>query len=340
MKKEISHLSLGERQILYTMRGNGESFRKIAQTLERSVSTVWREICRNKGPSQVWRYWLGSERAEFAHNKSALRKQERIREHQSLLDQDAVLRIRVLDLLESTNYSPEAIAQVISQSDYGVRISGKSIRRWIKRNYPKYQQHFPHRGKRRRARLTSPHHRKRQHSAPEKQNISERPPEANKRLRIGDLELDLIVCRQSTSSILSIRDRKTRHCWLVKIESRESEMVRRAIIGVINQLPPVIKTCTYDRGSEFAEVWQLKQLFQIENYFCDAYSAWQKGSVENQNKEVRRYIKKGTDLSKVEENELKRIELLLNHKPRKCLSGCSSSDSWHSEIAAHRRMLH
>lgn len=340
MKKEISHLSLCERQILYTMHRNGESFRDIAKTLSRSPSTVVRELERNKGQFPIWRYWSNFERAQFAHEQYEKRKQERTRKLKSLLDRDASLRIRVLDLLVGTNWSPEKIANILSRADYGISLCGKTIRRWIKKNYPKYQQHFPHRGKRRRARLTPPHRRKGKQAAPEKQNISERPLEANKRLRIGDLELDLIVCRQSTCSILSIRDRKSRHCWLVKIESRESEVVRRAIIGVINQLPPVIKTCTYDRGSEFAEVWQLKQLFQIENYFCDAYSAWQKGSVENQNKEVRRYIKKGTDLSKVEETELKRIELLLNHKPRKCLSGFSSSDSWHREIAAHRRMLH
>lgn len=339
MKEKSVHLSLGGRQILYTMRKTGKSLREVARDLNCNASTVFREERRNAAPRHVWKHWSGHERALYAQEKVAKRQQERVRARVCLLDRDAKLRERVLTLLEKTSYSPEAIAWMISSGDMGIRLSGKSIRRWVKKRVSSYQKYFPHRGKRYRKYLT-PRNRKARQAAPEKQSIHERPSAANSRERLGDLELDLLVCSQSKQSILSVRDRRTRHCWIQKVESRESQTVRQAIISLINKLPPVIRTCTFDRGSEFAEVNQLNLLFGIENYFCDAYSAWQKGSVENQNKEIRRYIPKGTDLSTITDEQLQHIENLLNLKPRDCHHGMSAGDIWLIETINVRRMLH
>jgi IS30 family transposase len=121
----------------------------------------------------------------------------------------------------------------------------------------------------------------------------------------------------------------------------EAQAVRQAIIRVLHKLPPVFRrSATFDRGGEFAEVHQLEKHFGIVNYFCDAYSAWQKGSVENQNKEVRRHIPKGTDLATVTAEQLAKVASLLNSKPRPSLGGLTASDSWYLALRRHRSELH
>jgi len=322
------------------MRYQGKSFREVALELECSPSTVLREERRNAAPRQLRRQMSSLDKARYAEEKAYKRQREKIRRRGCALDHHAEARVRIVDLLLQTNYSPEAIAKIISQSDLGIKISGKSLRRWVKKHYPAYQKHFPHRGKRRRTHLT-PRRRKHRQAAPEKRSVHERPLVANQRLRAGDLELDMIVCSQSKNAILSVRDRKTRHAWLELTDNLEAQTVRQAIIKVVHRIPPALRhTCTFDRGSEFAEVAQLEQFFGMVSYFCDAYAAWQKGSVENQNKEVRRHLPKGTDLATVSREQLDRIELLLNAKPRDCLDGISAGDAWFFELRRARQTLH
>ena len=282
------------------------------------------------------------ERARDASERAERRRREQKR-RRCVLDMRADARNQMLSLLEETNYSPEKIAWILSHSDLGVRLSGKTIRRWVKRNQPDFQKHYPHRGRRPRRSLTGRTRRwKRPEKAPEKRSVHERPNEIAERARAGDFEIDMIVCSQSTASILSIRDRKTRHSWLELTENREEQTVRQAIIRTLHRIcPMLIHTATYDRGGEFAGFQVLEECFGLTAYFCDAYCAWQKGSVENQNKEVRRYIPKGTNLATVTSDELRHVENLLNSKPRESLPGnIASADAYALEVAKVRAMLH
>jgi IS30 family transposase len=341
-EKKKGHLSCEERRLMYVMLKEGEGFRAIGRELGRSASTIKREAERNAAPRQIARRMTPLEKAKYAQEKAEHRRRERVRKRGSRLDRRADVRVRLLALLKRTNYSPEYIAYILSQSDLGVKLCGRTIRNWVKKNCPAYQQHFPHRGKRPVRHLT-PKRRgpKRPDVAAPKRSIHTRPEEANARLRAGDFELDMVVCRQSTVSILSIRDRKTRTTWLELVPDLKAETVRRAIIRFIHTIPPPMRnTLTFDRGTEFAQVHQLEQFFGLLNYFCDAYSAWQKGAVENQNKEIRRYLPKGTDLSTISYERLKRIEALLNAKPRRCLGGFSALDSWMIEARKLQHELH
>lgn len=343
MKKENRpHLSREERQIMYPMSSSGKSFAEIARVLNRHPTTISREVKRNIPPKKLRRQMTPMDRAGYAQEQAKVRQKERAQREGCLLDRRLDVQLRILILLEETNYSPEYIADIMSQSDLGVKLTGKTIRRWIRKNRRDFQKHFPHRGKRPRKHFTPKRGKKsRPDGALPKRSIHDRLDVANKRLRGGDFELDMVVCSQETKSILSIRDRKTRACWLYFVPDLKAETVRQAIIRFIHTVPPALRrTLTFDRGSEFSEVHQLEHFFGLSNYFCDAYCAWQKGSVENQNKELRRYIPKGTDLTTVSLEQLKRVEALLNAKPRPCLGGISASDAWFFESRGVAHTLH
>jgi IS30 family transposase len=151
----------------------------------------------------------------------------------------------------------------------------------------------------------------------------------------------MLVCSQSRAAILSIKDTRSGKAFLRPVSSLEAAKVRVAISNVLYNIPPYIpKSMLFDRGSEFANAHQLELLHRITTYFCDAYKAWQKGAVEEQNKEIRRYIPKGTDLSTITEEKLGRIESLLNTKPRRRLGGLAADDLWFFELRAAKRALH
>lgn len=339
MEKEKYHLSLLERQVLYTMLETGKGFRYIGRELGRSASTIKREVSRNKAPRYLWRKMSALEKAIYAHERACERQHKKSICNRYILNDNHSLSRRILTLLEDTNFSPEIIAEILSQSDLGITISGRTIRRWVLKMYPSYQQYFPNRGKRPRKSLTPrTKNRRQKQAAPTKRSIHERDCQ---RSEFGNLELDLIVSSKSRTVILAVRDRKTRKIWLRLVENREAQTVRQAIIKVLADIPPLMRrSCTYDRGSEFAEVHQLEKFYSIVNYFCDAYCAWQKGTVEQGNKEVRRYISKKTDLNTVSPEQLERIEMLLNAKPREVLGGRSSDDLWLAEQQRIESLLH
>jgi IS30 family transposase len=342
MENKKGYVTLEERDTLYLMQGRGKSRADIARELGRARSTVTRELRRNESRSPAWRYKTQLERARDAHERAKRRHKERGGRDSCKLDKRPEVCERILALFKETRYSPEKIAEIISLSDLGIKLSGRTIRRWIRRHHRNYQKLFPHRGRRPKSRLT-PQKSKKGESTPQKRSIHERPEEANERRRVGDLELDMVVCSQSNNAILSIRDRKLRKGWLRKVSNLKADTVRQAIIAVLRTLPPELRlSCTYDRGSEFADVEVLERFFAVVNYFCDAYSAWQKGGVEYQNRELRQFVPKGTDLSTVSEAEVLRIERVLNAKPRNCLNGLSADDAWFLAVRAlqSNRVLH
>ncbi len=283
MINERKTLDLAKRQVLYTMRSAGVGFRRIAEVIGCSPSTVLREERRNRAPKQVSKHLSVLERAKYADDVAKRRRREARRRRGRKLEKDAATRLFLLSLLESSHYSPETLADILLLSDYGTRASGKTIRRWIRRDYKNYQQHFPHRGRQRRKCLT-PGGVGNQALSDKKLSIHERPEGVNARMRVGDFEIDMIVCSQSKVAILVVLERKTRYCRLARVENLEAQTIRQALIKILLEFPAnLLNSCTYDRGKEFSQVQLLEKIFGLTNYFCDAYCSWQKGGVERQN---------------------------------------------------------
>jgi IS30 family transposase len=154
-------------------------------------------------------------------------------------------------------------------------------------------------------------------------SIDERPKEANERAEAGHWEIDLIVGKQGTkAAILTLVERKTRKSLYVLIKNKTQKEVikaiKRARRRVGGDFSLVFKTITADNGSEFLNSEEIKKAAKCDEvYYAHPYSSWERGSNENGNRILRRFVSKGTDIGKLTTTELRRIEDWVNNYPRK-----------------------
>lgn len=160
-------------------------------------------------------------------------------------------------------------------------------------------------------------------------SIHERPAEVADRTVPGHWESDLIVGKENQSAIGTLVERTTRTTILVPLKAKDALSVRRAFARVVKQLPKeVFKSITHDRGSEMSQHELFTKDTKVQIYFADPQSPWQRGTNENTNGLIRQYFPKGTDFSKVSTKELKRVQTLLNQRPRKTLDWETPEESF------------
>lgn len=146
------------------------------------------------------------------------------------------------------------------------------------------------------------------------------PAEVESREIPGHWEGDLLIGKYHASAIGTLVERTSRKVLICRLEGRTSDDVIRAFEKRIMDMPPLLRqTLTYDRGKEMTEHEKLAKRTQLEIFFCDPQSPWQRGTNENTNSLVRDFFPEGTDFSLVSEAELLDVERKLNERPRKCL---------------------
>jgi IS30 family transposase len=150
-------------------------------------------------------------------------------------------------------------------------------------------------------------------------SISERPPEVEDRAIPGHWEGDLITGSGNTH-IATLVERQSRFTMLVKVKGKDTASVVAALCKQVGRLPEEVrKSLTWDRGMELANHKQFTLATNVAVYFCDPQSPWQRGTNENTNRLLRQYFPKGTPLSGFSQQELNKIALQLNQRPRKTL---------------------
>ena len=156
-------------------------------------------------------------------------------------------------------------------------------------------------------------------------SISERPKEADERTEIGHWEIDLVVGKQGTKPvILTLVERVTRKSIYVLVKNKTQKEViaaiRKARRRVGGNFDNIFKTITADNGNEFLNSSVIKEAAKCsEVYYAHPYSSWERGSNENGNRILRRFLPKGTDFGKLAEDDLRRIENWVNNYPRRIL---------------------
>jgi IS30 family transposase len=150
-------------------------------------------------------------------------------------------------------------------------------------------------------------------------SISERPPSVEDRAVPGHWEGDLVF-GSGNSQIATLVERQTRYVMLVKLEGKDSQTVVNALIKNARKLPQELyKSLTWDRGTEMHGHKRFTLATDIQVYFCDPQSPWQRGSNENTNGLLRQYLPKGIDISAYSQLQLNSIARQLNERPRKTL---------------------
>ena len=300
------HFSQEERCILAAYLREGLSLRVIGKKLRRSVGGLSMEITRSSGDGSRERYepyaaHLGSRMKKWDANRRNPMKDEELQAH---------VRLHLKE-----GWSPEVIAGTLEEQEGEAVVSHETIYQWA------YKEglvaHLP-RGKPRR-------HRKRWRLKASRgtqglgvvPRIEERPKTVSSRRRFGDWEGDSMLGRRKKGQIISVQqERKSRYVLFTKCKDKSSAQTKKAIVRRLQKIQePLRRTLTLDRGTENAEY----KTFGLPVFFCDPYSSWQKGSVENVIGLLRRYLPKGLDLATVTPRQLKAFQNKLNHRPRKIL---------------------
>jgi IS30 family transposase len=167
-------------------------------------------------------------------------------------------------------------------------------------------------------------------------SIRERPPEVEDRAVPGHWEGDLLAGSNNTH-IATLVERQSRFTLLVKVEGKDTETVVQALTKQVRRLPAELrKSLTWDRGMEMAAHKKFAIATDVQVYFCDPQSPWQRGTNENTNRLLRQYFPKGTDLSACEQTDLNRVAVRLNRRPRKTLGFRSPADVLNESVALTR----
>lgn len=322
-------LTVAEREEISRGIAVGESMRSIAVTLGRSPSTVSREIKRNGGRRR-YRATVAEKRAL----KSALRpKPCKLAIHESLRD----IVVEKLQL----EWSPEQIAGWLKRAhpkEETYQVSHETIYRSLfvqARGVLKKEllQYLRSQRQIRRSRH-KPENNAQQGRIKDVVSISERPASVEDRAVPGHWEGDLIM-GSNNSYIATLVERHTRYVMLAKVANKDTKSVVDALIKQAHELPrELYQSLTWDRGKELADHKRFKLATDIDVYFCDPKSPWQRGSNENTNRLLRQYFPKGTDLSDHSQDHLDQIARRLNERPRKTLEFETPAERFEACVAS------
>lgn len=310
-RRSTQALKLEEREEISRALALGESLRSIARALRRSPSTISREVRRHGGG----RGYRACEADKRAWDQGLRPKVCKLAQHERL-------RSAVAEKLRM-EWSPQQISAWLERehvADQTMRVSHETIYRtlFVQARGALKKELLGHLRSRRLMRSSKkPGQGGGQIS--DAISIRERPAEAEDRAVPGHWEGDLL-CGGKNTQIATLVERHSRYVMLVKMKNKDSEQVARALAKHVLKLPVTLRrSLTWDRGSEMAAHKDFTVATDVQVYFCDPHSPWQRGSNENTNGLLRQYFPKGSDLSTFSQRQLDEVAHRLNTRPRMTL---------------------
>jgi IS30 family transposase len=322
------YLSFAEREDIAMWSASGVSMREMARRLGRASSTISRELRRNS-PARG--------RSHYRASKAQVRADDRARRPKigKLMAHPPLREYLTAQLSGPCRWSPEQISArlvVDFPDDERMRISHESIyqalyvqgRGELRRELTRCLRTgraMRKPARRRDARISR--------RIPDMMMISERPAEAEDRAVPGHWEGDLIVGSGASSQIGTLVERATRFTMLCHLpDGRSAAEVNAAIVTTMSTLPEQLRrTLTWDQGRELTNHAQLAMETDLDVFFCDPHSPWQRGTNENTNGLLRQYFPKGSDLSEHSADDLAAVAAGLNGRPRKALGWKTPSEA-------------
>jgi IS30 family transposase len=312
------HFTKEERDLLAQLHHRGMQQGEIAKALARSPSTICRELKRNRVGGEYF--------AAQAQDLAGQRRRERPLARK--LD-DPELNEAVRQGL-ANQWSPEQIEGVRQREhpdEPRRRVSARAIYSWIEQD--PHREHWKaflrRRGKR-------PYRRKKPEDSCPAARIKNRPACIEHRLRLGDFEGDTVLGPPGTGGIVTLVCRRSRFTIITKIQSKDADHVHQRIKQRLKKLAEERRhSITFDNGTEFARCQRLEKHLHMKLYFADPGCPYQRGTNENTNGLIRQYFPKGTAFHTITHDEVRRVENLLNNRPRACLDFQTPAAVFHKE---------
>lgn len=297
-----THLTQEERYQISILDKAGHSQKEIAYLLNRSESTVSRELSRNRG--------MRGYRPQQAQRKADERRAVNARTIDETTWKFVEEKLREAWSPEQISGHLEAVMQpgisheTIYQRVYADKQAGGHL--WT---YLRCQ-------KVRKKRYGTPEHRG---SIPNRRSIDERPSVVDTRSRVGDWEVDTIIGKHHKQALVSLTERKSGVALIHKVKRKTAEAVSTAIIQLLRPYKRKVHTLTSDNGKEFTDHESIAEALETDFYFAHAYSSWERGTNENTNGLIRQYFPKGSDFTAITQADIDHVMNQLNSRPRKRL---------------------
>ncbi len=312
MEKKFKHLKPEEREIIAIRYAAGINPIAIAKEIDKNTSSIYRELKRNKSLS-----------GEYLPLKAIeLAKERKSKAHQRMRISNQFLRKYIEDKIKFKKWTPELISGRL-KLDYpnnpSNHVSHETIYQYIYNEKPELGLCLP---RERHYRRPKSKQRKGHGSKIEDRvSIQERPKIVDERKEFGHFEADCIVSsRDGKGALLTIVERVSRFTTIIKLEQKSKYLTTKALIKALFEYPEgFVQSITYDNGLEFAGHKEVNALIKSVSYFCVPYHSWEKGSIENRNGVIRYFFPKGTDFSKVTEEQINFVQKNINNRPMKLL---------------------
>jgi IS30 family transposase len=304
----MKHITLEQRYEIQSLLKAGYTQKDIAKAIDKSESTISREIKRNK---DLRGCGYKATTAQNKYRKRLLEKPKHIRFTEAI-------KQNVEELL-AEDLSPEQVVGLYKKLNKEV-VSHETIYQHIwsdKKKGGELYTHLRRRGRKNKKRGSS---RAGRGFIPDRIGIEKRPKVVDEKIRFGDLEVDTIIGKDHQGAIVTINSRATGMLKMKKVEKRTAEQVSLAIEELLQDWKPFVETITADNGKEFAMHQRISESLNIDFYFANPYHSWERGANENLNGLIRQYFPKKTDFSTITDAEIQRVEDKLNNRPRKRLN--------------------
>jgi len=293
---DYTHLTREERYQIYVLKKAGHKQSEIAKLLNRSGSTISRELSRNRG-GRGYRPKQAQAKAEDRRAINARRVDDDVWQ---VAQEKLLMHWSPEQISGHVNISPETVYQRIYADKQSGGLLWKNLRCQKKRRkrYGKIE---------------------RRGQIPNRLFIEDRPAIVDERKRIGDWEADTIIGKNHRQAIVSIVERKTGLTLIKKVERKTAKAVSQAMIHLLKPYKNKVRTITSDNGREFAGHEDIAKELKADFYFAHPYASWERGTNENTNGLIRQYFPKNRDFTTITQKEINFAMERLNNRPRKRL---------------------
>lgn len=306
MGQKYRQLTLEKRERLYEL--SQQNFQKddMAILLGCHRSTIYRELCRNK--------------TRIGYLPDRAHKMALDRCNKSLkIERDHILKNDIVSKLQ-LGWSPEIICGYLKKERGISVISHETIYAYIYSKEGYENKLYLTLRKQRKKRKAKAACKNKKSYIPNRASIHDRPIEIEQRSTYGHWEGDLVLFSNQSTNLITLRERKSRFFMAIKNPSKHADITSENIIRKFKGRKNIlIETLTLDNGGEFAKHENISKHLRIDTFFCDPYSSYQKGSVENGNGVLRYDLPRSTDIDSLSQKQIDKIVDRINNRPMKCL---------------------